>query len=672
MGDRADEDKLDSWKEIAGFLGCNVRTAQRWEKLEGMPVHRRTHQIRDSVWAYQSELLKWSGERKDLTAIPEAPLAPSPSEESAASEYPARRPIYTSLGGLGLASGVIALFAIVVWGVRVPTPSPRPSRLGPLLARGTQEGGRFERITVGKTPLRVAITPDGSELYVTNYGDGTVSVIERKTRKVTHTVPVGNQPGPLAISPDGRKVYVGGRVSGLSIIDTKSKAVSTMSTAGPVNSRVITPDGRRLFMAMAYAGLKRLWIATGQMESLPVVGCPFELAIDPPGRRLYVSYRCGGPGGRAGWDAIDVMDLEREVSVGTINGLPLVGGAIAVTSDNSQVWVDGSDRCSADKYNHADCPTMSAGIVHVIRATDLKHLATLGLPFANSEPVSFPDGSRVILLASGLIEVRDAATFAVVESLENTISASGVAFSPDGHSAFIAQRSPDGILVLEPEPPDCEQLRFGVYHLWPADGTVNDVEGQNHGKTKGGLHFAPGRYGQALSLDGTGLVELSSDRGFLNWSEGLSRGDWTVAAWVKPFSTDKDTVVIGRSAQAGDTWVLGQAKSGHWQFQIGSIVLGSKTRAQINRWYHVAIVHSRSVLSLYVNGIRESDIPLGPLARSQGISASIGGDPHGGKFFRGLIDEVRIHQAALPEPTLRSMARGDRAVCQEPASLPTH
>ena len=36
-------DRLDSWKEIAGYLKRYVTTVQRWEKREGMPVHRHLH-----------------------------------------------------------------------------------------------------------------------------------------------------------------------------------------------------------------------------------------------------------------------------------------------------------------------------------------------------------------------------------------------------------------------------------------------------------------------------------------------------------------------------------------------------------------------------------------------------------------------------------------------------
>jgi TolB-like protein len=51
--------RLNSWKEIAVYLQKDVRTVQRWEKNEGLPVHRKPHDKLSSVYAYQSELDAW-------------------------------------------------------------------------------------------------------------------------------------------------------------------------------------------------------------------------------------------------------------------------------------------------------------------------------------------------------------------------------------------------------------------------------------------------------------------------------------------------------------------------------------------------------------------------------------------------------------------------------------
>lgn len=53
------EDRLDSWKELAVYLGREVRTVQRWEKSEGLPVRRHDHAKASSVYAFKREIDAW-------------------------------------------------------------------------------------------------------------------------------------------------------------------------------------------------------------------------------------------------------------------------------------------------------------------------------------------------------------------------------------------------------------------------------------------------------------------------------------------------------------------------------------------------------------------------------------------------------------------------------------
>jgi hypothetical protein len=55
--------RLDSWKDIAHYLNRNVRTVQRWEMLEAMPVHRHCHDTGHSVYAYKQEIDAWRSNR---------------------------------------------------------------------------------------------------------------------------------------------------------------------------------------------------------------------------------------------------------------------------------------------------------------------------------------------------------------------------------------------------------------------------------------------------------------------------------------------------------------------------------------------------------------------------------------------------------------------------------
>jgi hypothetical protein len=64
------DDRLESWKEIAAYLRRDVTTVQRWEKRDGLPVHRLAHDKLGSIFAFKSELDAWSIRSTISGAIP--------------------------------------------------------------------------------------------------------------------------------------------------------------------------------------------------------------------------------------------------------------------------------------------------------------------------------------------------------------------------------------------------------------------------------------------------------------------------------------------------------------------------------------------------------------------------------------------------------------------------
>ena len=73
------ESRLDSWKEIAAYLGRGVRTVQRWEREEGLPVHRLAHDKRGTIYARREELAAWwESRRLALTAPSRDDAMPPP------------------------------------------------------------------------------------------------------------------------------------------------------------------------------------------------------------------------------------------------------------------------------------------------------------------------------------------------------------------------------------------------------------------------------------------------------------------------------------------------------------------------------------------------------------------------------------------------------------------
>jgi Tol biopolymer transport system component len=105
------EDRLDSWKEIAAYLDRDVTTVQRWEKREGMPVHRHLHDRMGSVFASRAELDRWARSR-NLRAAPEnldnTPSADPPANppHPAISTSPTRWKFVVALAAAGVAVAI--------------------------------------------------------------------------------------------------------------------------------------------------------------------------------------------------------------------------------------------------------------------------------------------------------------------------------------------------------------------------------------------------------------------------------------------------------------------------------------------------------------------------------------------------------------------------------------
>jgi len=105
----ADENLLQSWKEIAAFLGRSERTCRRWEMEFQLPVHRMDGSVRGSVFAYKTELDRWMDEVLH-------------KEEEPSSVTSRLRP--TKYMAIILALSIILAFALVVVVFRIGRPQP--------------------------------------------------------------------------------------------------------------------------------------------------------------------------------------------------------------------------------------------------------------------------------------------------------------------------------------------------------------------------------------------------------------------------------------------------------------------------------------------------------------------------------------------------------------------
>jgi YVTN family beta-propeller protein len=69
-------------------------------------------------------------------------------------------------------------------------------------------------LDVGKTPVHLAMKPDGGELFVSNFGSDTVSTVETGANEVSNAQPMGGNPARGVVSADNSLLYVSNFGSG--------------------------------------------------------------------------------------------------------------------------------------------------------------------------------------------------------------------------------------------------------------------------------------------------------------------------------------------------------------------------------------------------------------------------------------------------------------------------
>jgi Tol biopolymer transport system component len=186
------EDRLDSWKEIAGYLNRDVSTVQRWEKREAMPVHRHLHDKLGSVHAFKSELDRWVAQRvrasanEDLTADSSAARVMSghPGTEPIAAEPPAvastRR---RAVPWRSMVIVALLVSAVVAWTLRADSRWRNPL-LDARFQHLTDFPGTEQAAAISRDGRFVAFLADRSgviDLWLTQVGTGQFHNLTRGT-----------------------------------------------------------------------------------------------------------------------------------------------------------------------------------------------------------------------------------------------------------------------------------------------------------------------------------------------------------------------------------------------------------------------------------------------------------------------------------------------------------
>ncbi|MFD9941529.1 LamG-like jellyroll fold domain-containing protein [Nonomuraea sp. NPDC059023] len=165
----------------------------------------------------------------------------------------------------------------------------------------------------------------------------------------------------------------------------------------------------------------------------------------------------------------------------------------------------------------------------------------------------------------------------------------------------------------------------------------------NNGTTTATTWAQTGKYGKALSFNGSSSWVTVADSPSLRLTSGM-----TLEAWIRPATTTGWRTIAMKQFGSDLAYSLDLNDRAHSTIHTTSERgLYGTASLPLNTWTHVAATYDGANLKLYVNGTETSSVAATGNIRTDNGVLRIGGNAVWGEYFNGLIDEVRIYNRAL-------------------------
>ena len=202
------------------------------------------------------------------------------------------------------------------------------------------------------------------------------------------------------------------------------------------------------------------------------------------------------------------------------------------------------------------------------------------------------------------------------------------------------------------------------------EGTGNtsaDTTGNGRTAALRSTSWTSGRFGRALSFNGTTSLAQVADSAALDLS-----GAMTLEAWVRPDTTSGTATVLAKPRNRGGVSYGLELDGGK---PAGFAYAGSSSRravageaVQPGTWRFLAVTYDGSSLRTYLDGEQVAAVPASGTLRRSSNPLEIGGSSVRDEGFDGAIDNVRVYSRALSGAELAADRQADAA---DDATAPT-